>query len=259
MITVLKETLLGESFAIVTFALAAGVILLFARPRWGRVWLASLAAGLLFVSVPAGADLLARSLDPQIAPLARAADAQSASAVVLLGAGSANTRFAGLQFSTLRRPGALRALEAARLYRLLGDPLIVVSGGVTERADGAAAEADAYRMAMVALGVPAARIVDERESHNTREEAVVLKRLFAERRITRFVIVTSPLHMPRALATFAAEGLHPVASPAPLYPDGPRPPMLIPNDGALELSQACVYEWLARAYYRARGWTRAPA
>jgi uncharacterized SAM-binding protein YcdF (DUF218 family) len=84
---------------------------------------------------------------------------------------------------------------------------------------------------------------------------VALKRLLAERRIERFVLVTSPLHMGRSLAVFAAEGLQPVPSAAPLYADRTSPPFLLtPNDVSLEVGNAVIYEWCARAYYWWRGW-----
>ena len=109
--------------------------------------------------------------------------------------------------------------------------------------------------AVIALGVPTERVILEDESRNTREEAVVLKRLLAERKIDRFVIVTSPIHMGRSLAAFAVEGLHPVPSTSPLYPDRTAAPFpLTPNEVSLEIGNAVVYEWCARAYYWWRGW-----
>ena len=70
--------------------------------------------------------------------------------------------------------------------------------------------------------MPTDRVIIESESRNTREEAVILKRLLAERGIDRFVIVTSPIHMGRSLAAFAVEGMHPVPSASPLYQDRGR-------------------------------------
>ncbi len=176
-------------------------------------------------------------------------------AVVLLSGGSRTVRAAGGRLPMLTNPSALRALETARVYRLLGDPLVIVAGGVTDSEAQALSEAEAIRGAIVALGVPPGRVILETESRNTREEAVALKRFLAERRIDRFVIVTSPVHMSRALAAFAVEGLQPVPSASPLYPDRTnRPFPLTPNDESLEVGNAVIYEWCARAYYWWRGW-----
>jgi uncharacterized SAM-binding protein YcdF (DUF218 family) len=257
MIDALKGMLLPGSMTAMMTLLLFGVVLLYVKPRWGRVWLTVGLLAYWTLSSPFGADRLARTLDSGYAPLQKPEDARGARAIVVLGGGSVNARFAGGQLSYVNRGSALRALEAVRVYRLLGDPLIIVSGGVTDRLPGAPPESDAYRSAMLALGVPAARIVSESESRNTHEEAVVLKRLLRELGVDRFVLVTSPPHMKRSLAAFGAQGLYPIPSPAPLYADRPREPFLLgPNDAAFEVGNAAVYEWLARAYYWSRGWTR---
>jgi len=174
----------------------------------------------------------------------------------MLGAGSRTVRAAGGRWSMVTQPSALRVLETVRVYRLLGDPLVIVSGGVTDANAPATAESEAMRAAVIALGVPAARVVAETESKNTRDEAVIVKRMLAERGIDAFVLVTSPVHMPRSLAAFAAEGLHPVPSASPLFADRLSAPFpLLPNDAAFEIGNALIYEWCARAYYALRSWT----
>jgi len=108
---------------------------------------------------------------------------------------------------------------------------------------------------VIDLGIPAERVILESESVNTHDEAVIVRRMLTERGIERFVIVTSPLHMGRSLATFGAAGLHPVPSASPLYHDASDPPFaLTPNDASLEVGSSVVYEWCARAYYWWRGW-----
>lgn len=258
MVDTLKFILVPGSITTILALFAFGVVLLYAKPRWGRVWCTLVLLAYWVLSSPVGADLLARSLDSGQAPLQKKEQASGANAVVLLGGGSINMRAVGRQLSHVTRGSGLRALETARVYYLLGDPLVIVSGGITDKLAGAPPEAEAYRAAMVALGVPAGRIVTEAESRNTHGQAIALKRVLGERKIDRFVLVTSPLHMRRSLATFAAQGLHPIPSPAPLYADRPRQPfLLMPNDASFEIGNGAVYEWLARAYYWSRGWTRA--
>jgi uncharacterized SAM-binding protein YcdF (DUF218 family) len=234
---------------------AIGVALLFARPRWGRRWLAATIVGYWVISCPAGASLLARTLTGGYRPLASAEEAQGARAVVLLSGGSKTVRAAGGRLGVVTHPTALRVLETVRVYRLLGDPLVIVSGGVTDPTARALPESEVIRKAVVDLGVPADRVVVESESRNTHDEAIVIRRMLTERGIAQFVIVTSPLHMWRSLATFGVQGLHPVPSAAPLYQDAAGQPFaLTPNDVSLEVGSAVVYEWLARAYYWWRGW-----
>jgi len=238
--------------------IAPGVAVLYARPaiaRWGRRWLTAVVVAYWMLSCPAGAGLLARTLTANHRPIGSASDAHGAGAVVLLSGGSRTVRAAGGRLPMVTSSSALRALETARVYQLLGDPLVIVSGGVTDLEGRALPEAEAIRAAIVALGVPANRVILETESRNTHEEAVALKRLLAERGIDRFVIVTSPLHMGRSLGAFAVEGLRPVPSASPLYPERTRGPSpLTPNEASLEVGNAVIYEWCARAYYWWWGW-----
>jgi len=57
------------------------------------------------------------------------------------------------------------------------------------------------------LGVPRARIVRERCSLSTRENARYSARLLRARGIEEAVVVTCDWHLPRALAAFRGEGL----------------------------------------------------
>ena len=149
-------------------------MLLYVKPRWGRAWLTAVTLGYWLLTTPAGAALLARSITSGYAPLQTSADADGAHAVVMLGGGSRNVQAEGRQLSYVSDPSALRAIETWRVYRLLGDPLVIVSGGVTDPRPGAAPESEAYQTAMRDLGVPAERVVSESESHNTHDEAVVI-------------------------------------------------------------------------------------
>ncbi|MBV5273815.1 MAG: YdcF family protein, partial [Lamprocystis purpurea] len=57
------------------------------------------------------------------------------------------------------------------------------------------------------LGVPERAMVLEEQSRNTRENARFSVALLRERGIGSMVLVTSALHMRRALGLFAAEGM----------------------------------------------------
>ena len=110
---------------------------------------------------------------------------------------------------------------------------------------------------MVEAGVPADRILEESASKTTRDQAVILGPLLSAHHVTRFVLVTSPTHMRRALAAFRAEGLDPVPSISPLASDNVDPPWwFLPNNFSLYTSDQAVYDYAANLYYWLRGWTR---
>ncbi|MGH9142492.1 MAG: YdcF family protein, partial [Vicinamibacterales bacterium] len=168
---------------------------------------------------------------------------------------SVNLRATGRQLSSVTMEAGLRVLEAARLFNLLNGPLVIASGGITEHEPDAAPESVALQRALIEVGVRPDRIVLESESQNTREEALIIKRMLADRGATDFVLVTSPLHMRRSMLAFERQGMHPIPSPSALVPDRSSPgSRLLPSDLWLQIGDSVLYEWLARGYYWWRGW-----
>lgn len=235
-------------------AVAVGVVLLYTRrSAWGRAWLTLLVLGYWAMATPAVAVAMANRIAGHERIQTRD-DAHGAGAIVVLGGGIATHHADGIAISDLGGTAA-RVIEAVRLYRSLDAPLLVLSGGNTEALAPPATEAAAMRAAVRELGVPDSRIVLDETSLTTRDEAVTIKGMLAGRHINGFVLVTSPVHMPRALATFRAVGLTPVPSVSalPVDADGWS---LMPQREALLLSDSVLYEMLASLYYRAHGWLR---
>ena len=131
MIDVLKASLRPSSILTCLLLVLAGVLLLYMKggTKVGRRWLIAVLAGYWTISTPLGARLLMRGLTHGYAPVQNVSEVPAASAIVVLSGGSFTYRTGGLELDVLSEPTALRALEAARLYRLLGDPLVVASGG----------------------------------------------------------------------------------------------------------------------------------
>jgi uncharacterized SAM-binding protein YcdF (DUF218 family) len=257
MVDFLKEYVRPTQVAFLLALLTPGAALLFVPPlaRWGRRWVAAVVVLYLVISSPVGAGVLVRTLTGGYAPLASADQAHGARVIVLLGSGSVNLRAAGRQLSSVTMEAGLRALEAARLYDLLGEPIVIASGGVTEHDDAAAPESAALQRALVDLGVKPDRIVLESRSKNTRDEAIIIREMLQARGLAGFVLVTSPQHMRRSMLTFEHEGMHPIPSPSPLLPErSQRANPLLPNDLWLYIADSVLYEWMARAYYWWRGW-----
>ena len=262
MLDFLKETMRPSTITCALALVTPGAVMLFVPPlaRWGRRWLASVVIFYWVLSCPATVRLLSRSLTDGYRPIASADEAQGAEAVVVLGSGSYNLRASGRQLSVVTMDAGLRVLEGARLFDLLNGPLVIASGGVTEHDRAAAPETAALEHALIQLGVRPDRIVPESLSKNTHDEAVIIKQMLAERGITRFLLVTSPLHMRRSMLLFEAQGLHPLAAVSPLVPERSTPrSAFLPSSLWLTVGDIVIYEWLARGYYWWRGWLSAPA
>jgi uncharacterized SAM-binding protein YcdF (DUF218 family) len=261
MIDFIKATMRPSSVTCLVMLLTPGVLLACVPPvaKWGRRWLVALAVGYWTLSTPVAVRLLARTLTHGYAPIAAASEVEGASAIVLLGAGSINIRAFGQQLPIVTITTGLRAIEAARLYRLIGSPLVIASGGVTRGGAGAAPEAEAMVRALRDLDVPPDRIVSESRSKNTRDEAIEVAGILRARGITRFVLVTSPTHMRRSMTVFEAYGMHPIAAVAPLSGDHSEQGYgLVPSESAIWIGDDFVYEWAARLYYWWNGWLAVP-
>ncbi len=120
-------------------------------------------------------------------------------ALVVLGCRLAWSRHGQLGGAVGRRVRA-----AADLFHGERCSLIVASGG---RVWDDVVEADAMRDALVRLGVPASRIVRERCSQTTRDNARFTSALLSRMSIDRTLLVTCDWHAPRASALFRKCGL----------------------------------------------------
>jgi uncharacterized SAM-binding protein YcdF (DUF218 family) len=190
----------------------AGLALLLA---WRQRLRSSMALGALaFVwlwawSIPVLSHWLGSVLENQY-PQAPVASFEPAQAIVVLGGGIAPP--SGKSTEIDLKSAADRVWFAARLFHAGKAPLMLVSGGSDPERD-AYSEARASAVFLADLGVPAQAVVLEEASRNTRQNAAFSAALLRARGIKRILLVTSALHMPRAMALFAAQGLQ--ATPAP--------------------------------------------
>jgi uncharacterized SAM-binding protein YcdF (DUF218 family) len=208
--------------------------------------------GLVALSTPGLAYLLHGSLEWQYPPLdVLPADAQ---AIVVLGAGVNPAPGDGLH-ADLDADSIRRCLHAAALYRSAKGCPVVLSGGKTERDSSEPAVAEVMRDFMVRLGVDTSDLIVEGDSRTTYENAVECRKLLEQHHLTRVVLVTEAVHMPRAMRCFRKQGMDPTASPCNYQATrfGGTLPELLPCPDAAEDSQEAAHEWLGIAWYWACG------
>jgi hypothetical protein len=114
-------------------------------------------------------------------------------------------------------------------------------------ADGSCAVADAMRQFAIELGVPGDRIIVERESDSTRENAGRVAPLLHARNADRLLLVTDKLHMRRSRAVFRHFGFAVEPISVPVY-EG--------RADNVAMLAAAAREAVSIAYYTARGWMR---
>ena len=254
-----KEMLIPGSTMFLMVGLIIGVILLFIgwrTEKWGKRWLLFLTILYLLLSVPLVASLLERGLSSGYEPIDTAAEIADMEAIVILGGGGASFRAGDLEVNTLSNASALRAMEGARLYQLLDDPLVIVSGGTNPKAGLLTPESIPMRDTLIELGVPGERILLESDSFNTHDQALNVPVILVEEGIEHFLLVTSPSHMRRAYFTFLDQGLEPIPAISAQQSETSSfsSRSILPDRKALAVSQSALREWIGLIYYTLRGW-----
>src|SRR5438874_9744822 len=100
-----------------------------------------------------------------------------------------------------------RVIAAATLGHRYPNARLVFSGGNANLVSSdAAKEADFAMPVFESLGVPKDRLIMERRSRNTYENAEFSKALVSPKRGERWLLVTSAFHMPRSVGIFRKAG-----------------------------------------------------
>ncbi len=156
-----------------------------------------------------------------------------------------------------------RIVHAARLYRAAKAPLIIVSGGNVFPQPGVKPESFYIAQLLQEWGVPNQAIITEGQSRNTYQNALGSKQILEERDIDKILLVTSALHMPRALAVFQSLGIDAIPAVTDIMIaqyDLPHthPAVLdwLPTVQSLLLTTLAIKEHLGMWAYRWLGWIK---
>jgi uncharacterized SAM-binding protein YcdF (DUF218 family) len=150
-----------------------------------------------------------------------------------------------------------RVFQALRLYRAGKAPVVIAVGGAATWLGKDIPEADVMSALLEEWGVPRNAIIREQLSLNTYQNAVHTKQLLEKTGLGRILLVTSALHMPRALATFRSAGIDAIPSPADygvVEKKGLSVSDFIPDADALSGTTLGLKEFLGVFYYRWQGW-----
>jgi len=153
--------------------------------------------------------------------------------------------------------GAERLTEFVALGRRHPEARLVFSGGSGSLIRQDVKEADAARLFFRQMGLDVSRIMFERQSRNTFENATLTYSLAKPGAGERWVLITSAMHMPRAIGAFRKAGWSPIAYPVDFKTFGPARFSIEPElrfEGMGRLS-AALREWMALAIYRVLGRT----
>jgi uncharacterized SAM-binding protein YcdF (DUF218 family) len=215
---------------------------------------------LLVASTPLVSNLLVGSIEDQSAAQT---PPPAADAIVVLAAGA---RPAEPPEPSVAVSGAManRLLYAAKLYRDGKAPIVILSGGQLPWRKALPPLSAEMAEVIEMLGVPSSAVVQESESGNTYQNAIRTKAILERRNLRRILLVTSALHMPRALALFRQQGVETVPAPTDFISTSTKWAddssswqdliiSLLPSAEALQLTTQALKELLGSAVYRIAG------
>lgn len=148
-----------------------------------------------------------------------------------------------------------RLIAAAALAHRYPNARIVFSGGSAKLISNDAREADFAGAVFESLGIDKSRLIMERRSRNTQENAEFSRALLAPKDGERWLLVTSAFHMPRSIGLFRKAGFD--VEPYPVdWRVGRRSDVLNFTNVALDglgRTDMAVREWIGLLAYRATG------
>lgn len=206
----------------------------------------------LVAMTPLGANTLVRLVESR-AP-SRACAAEPPMTIVVLSGGFQREPLSATDFSAENSQSLDRLFAGAALWKRTPGAHLVIAGG----GDGAIAESEVMARLAEQLGVPAQAIGTERRSHSTWENAQNLAALKPPLP-ARITLVSSALHLPRALIAFRAAGFQPCAwSSGSMYLPPGGLGYFVPQSSSLLKTEAAIHELAGAAYYAWRARHAAP-
>lgn len=233
--------------------LIAGLIVLWftKKQKAGKILATLGAAMLLLLSNGAFAGLLLRPLECRYpaAGLGQATSLADVKWIVVLGGGHSTDTTLPVT-SQMTPPTLARAVEGLRLHRLVPAAKLLFSGGGSSPE---VSDAGVMLRLATALGVAAEDVVIECQSRDTKDQARLIRSIVGD---DAFLLVTSASHMPRSMALFRKQGMHPIAAPTALRTRRQARwcrATLYPCASALKAAERAFYEYMGIAWAKLRG------
>ena len=174
--------------------------------------------------------------------------------IIVLG-GSIEADISAAHGTPVVRGAPDRIIAAAALALRYPNARVVFSGGSPNLISNDAREADYAGDIFESLGIARSRLIMERSSRNTLENAEFSKALLAPKDGERWLLVTSAYHMPRSVGLFRKAGF--AVEPYPVdWRVGGRGDLFAFTDAAVDglgRTDLAVREWMGLIAYRATG------
>jgi len=202
------------------------------------------------------ADFISAPLETKYKPIVSPEKIKGIKAIVVLGGG---VQPAGRLWpiDQVKRPTAFRLLETVRLYRSMDDnPYIIISTGKANPFLQDYTECGIMAEFVKLTGIPNELIIQENRSRNTYENGKYTVAILKKKGLDHFILVTSSMHMPRAMAVFLKLGVNPLPAPTDFKSTSGNYTILsfFPNTGNIGRFTSAIYEYLGLIWYRINGY-----
>jgi uncharacterized SAM-binding protein YcdF (DUF218 family) len=222
--------------------LGLGILLLWVRRRIGAAKI-MLTLGFLVLtalSFTAVTDQIIKPLELCYPPLLDASKLKDVKWVVVLGGGHISNAELPPN-SQVFKPSLSRIVEGIRIHRALPQSKLILSGGaVFDPVPEAVTMSAVARM----LGVSPNDMILESQSQDTGQQSQFVQGIVQD---DRCILVTSAIHMPRAMLVFEQKGLKPTPAPTD-FGDWMRkennPNQFFPRASELRKVEAALHEYL---------------
>jgi len=241
---------LAQPANLLVVLLAAAVVVLWRWPRTGRVFITVLVIGAVLIGVLPIGEYFLRGLENKypIPTLPARVDGIIVLAGFVWVEGSASHH--QIQFNGK----ASRLTEFIALAHKYPNAKLVFSGGSGNPLMQNSREADWVKQLWTDMGLDPARVIWERDSRNTYENVVNSKALVHPRPGENWVLITSAIHMPRAVDIFEKQGWHVTPYPVDfITTDTPLWQREFSVSQNLWLLSEALKEMIGAAVYRATG------
>ncbi len=239
-----------------TWALLLLVLLALGWRRLPIAWRwAGIAIEVLLVALmtPLGAAGLVHLAAARVPPV-QTCPAPMPDTIVVLGGGFDYPPRTSDDYGSLSTTALQRVFAGVALWQQIPDARLVIAGG------GGGRIREAVPMANLAMrmGVPAASVEIEDRSRNTWQNARNVAAL-SPPLPRRIWLVSSPMHLPRALEAFRAWGFEPCAWPSGVVKDSPDLGLgaWLPQGGAIRETAIAFHELIGGMEYQFLAWRQA--
>lgn len=230
------------------FLAVIGAALLYTRfSVLGRRLAATAAIALLVMAFGPVGQFLAAPLETRFA--SPPDDLPAPDGVIVLG-GAVDEKLSALLKRPVIQESAERLTAPLALKRLYPNARLVFSGGSALLTEASMTEADVVRGFWRGIGLDTGDVLYESRSRNTYENALFTRELLQPKPDEHWLLVTSALHMPRAMGAFRKAGFSVTAYPVDFRTDG-RMRIAFPRFAtkALGLVDFAAHEWAGLVAY----------